>query len=1383
MGADCGLVSPKSTMNNQPATYSAPAVPPNADLKVTITATSVSAPTKSQSATITVPAITLSVAPSSGNVTANTTAQFTATLNNDNANAGVGWALTQNGNPCSPACGTVAPSNTPSGQPATFSAPASLPANTAVTLTATSVTDPSKSSSATLTLVPPPIGVSVSPTSAFAVVNKTTKITANLSNDTTNKGVAWTLTQNGNPCSPGCGTVAPANTASGISTTFSAPASVPANASVNLTATSLADQTKSASAVITIVTVLPNPVPFVNQPLLPDAVVPGGTAFSLTVNGTGFVSKSVVYWNGSARKTVFVSNSQLKVDISAADIVGNATAAIAVRSPSPGGGTSNTVFFEATAPGATVAFASSDTAAGNAPSAVAVADFNGDGKLDLAVTNTGDNTVSVLLGKGDGTFATAANYATGSQPFSVATGDFDGDGNTDLVVANVAETTVSVFLGKGDGTFQQGVIYQAGTAARSVVVGDFNGDGKLDLAVANQSCGTPGCGPGVISILLGNGDGTFQTHSDYLAAEGPTWMIAGDFNQDGFLDLAVTGGGGGSGNQLSVLLGNGDGTFQAAVNYTTDTNPAGIVAADFNKDGKLDLVVANNVGSVSVLLGKGDGTFQSAVNYSVGGAPIGSIGVADFNGDGNLDFAVADGGNNAVIFLGNGDGTFQPGAPTSATSTSFGAAVGDFNQDGRLDLAIPNQGTTTVTIALQSTTVTLSVASLDFGGQMLTTTSAAKPVTVTNTGAVPLNIAGISFTGTNPSDFGETDNCNSTLASGAHCTVNISFTPGQVGPSSASLSISDSGVGSPQSVALSGSGLATGPNITLSASTLTFPTQLVQTTSSAQGVTLTNYGTSALHISGIAITGNFGQTNNCPASLASLGNCTVNVTFAPAAAGSLAGTLSITDNVAGSPQTVSLSGVGTFVELNPAVLAFGTVKVNASSSPKTTVLTNTGSSTLAINSISFLGARANSYSQTNTCGTSVSAGASCNITVTFHPHVTGPANLNMVVADSDPGSPQTVQLTGAGFTKRFAFTANSRRALTSQASLKTPTPTGDQPVGTREMDLVDSRRPDPYLANGTKRELLVRFWYPSSPGQVCEAAQYASPAVWNRFSRLFGVPLPQVKTNSCTDAPAADGLHPIVILTHGYTGTFTDYTFLCEDLASRGYIVASVDHTYEASAVEFPGGRLTTSLVGSHLNESWKTDEATLRQAVSVRLEDLRFILNQLERMNSDPAGPFLNKLDVRQIALAGHSLGGLTALLGIQEDTRFRAGILLDPYLADDVSMPTATPVLVLAAGRTEWSENEIHLWNNLEGPRLAVNYPGAEHSAPSDAVWLAKGAVETGEMSEEETVASIRDFIAAFLDANLRGKPADSILLGSSPKSRGVRVTTQTQMLGNLP
>jgi predicted dienelactone hydrolase len=151
-----------------------------------------------------------------------------------------------------------------------------------------------------------------------------------------------------------------------------------------------------------------------------------------------------------------------------------------------------------------------------------------------------------------------------------------------------------------------------------------------------------------------------------------------------------------------------------------------------------------------------------------------------------------------------------------------------------------------------------------------------------------------------------------------------------------------------------------------------------------------------------------------------------------------------------------------------------------------------------------------------------------------------------------------------------------------------------------------------------------------------------------------------------------DGLHPVVVFTHGYTGTFTDYTFLYEDLASRGYVVASVDHTYEATAVEFPDGRLATSVLGSHLANNWRVDDETLQFVVSLRLDDLRFVLNQLQRINNEASGPFDGKLDMSRVALAGHSLGGLTTLLGVRADSRFRAGILLDPYMSEDVSNPT---------------------------------------------------------------------------------------------------------------
>src|SRR5207249_2665322 len=184
-------------------------------------------------------------------------------------------------------------------------------------------------------------------------------------------------------------------------------------------------------------------------------------------------------------------------------------------------------------------------------------------------------------------------------------------------------TTVPVLLGKGDGTFQVAASYSAGSNPGSVAVGDFNGDGKTDLAVADYGSFFPATS-GSVSVLLGRGDGTFQAAVDYGVGTNPVSVVVSDFNGDGKPDLAV------GGSPISVLLGNGDGTFQAPVNYGAQEYPSSIAVGDFNTDGKLDLVVANELsmgpnnytnGSVSVLLGNGDGTFRSAVNYGAGVSP------------------------------------------------------------------------------------------------------------------------------------------------------------------------------------------------------------------------------------------------------------------------------------------------------------------------------------------------------------------------------------------------------------------------------------------------------------------------------------------------------------------------------------------------------------------------------------------------------------------------------------------------------------------------------------------------------------------------------------------------------------------------------------------
>ena len=285
----------------------------------------------------------------------------------------------------------------------------------------------------------------------------------------------------------------------------------------------------------------------------------------------------------------------------------------------------------------------------------------------------------------DGSFTVLASQSVGgtSSCYGVATGDFNGDGKADLVTANYGSNNVSVLLGNGDGTFQSAVNY-AVSYPYSVAVGDFNGDGKLDLVTANYY------GSNTVSVLLGNGDGTFQSAVNYAVGSAPSSVAVGDFNGDGKLDLAVANYGG---NNVSVLLGNGNGTFQSAVNYAVGTQPQRVVAGDVNGDGKLDLAVTNyGSNNVSVLLGNGNGTFGSAVNYAVGTNPQ-SVALGDINGDGKLDLAVANyGSNNVSVLLGNGNGTFGAAANYVVNYGPCYVMLADVNGDGRADVVVANSG-------------------------------------------------------------------------------------------------------------------------------------------------------------------------------------------------------------------------------------------------------------------------------------------------------------------------------------------------------------------------------------------------------------------------------------------------------------------------------------------------------------------------------------------------------------------------------------------------------------------------------------------------------------------------------------------------------------------
>ncbi|HXY16479.1 MAG TPA: choice-of-anchor D domain-containing protein [Terriglobales bacterium] len=484
----------------------------------------------------------------------------------------------------------------------------------------------------------------------------------------------------------------------------------------------------------------------------------------------------------------------------------------------------------------------------------------------------------------------------------------------------------------------------------------------------------------------------------------------------------------------------------------------------------------------------------------------------------------------------------------------------------------------------------------------------------------------------------------------------------------------------------------------------------------------------------------------------------------------------VEDATKSAPATVTVSS-GT-VELVPNTLNFGNVFENIASNPRQVVLTNVGASPLTIKSVNIAGTDPGDFSQTNNCGTSVTAAASCTLTLTFKPARTGARSAQVSISDSSSDSPQTITLSGTGITRRGAFLrATVRSALVANTVAAVPSPTGPAQVGTRVLNLMDSLRKDPYSSNGTARELLVRFWYPISQTTVCKPAAYTSQKVWGYFSELVGVKLPVVTTNSCLDAPMEEGSHPVVVFTPGYTATFTDYTFIAEDLASRGYVVASVDHTHEATAVEFPDGRLIKSAVGSHLGGPVRGDDQTLSFAVAVRLQDLRLVISELHRLNIKANSPFKGRFDLTRVSVAGHSMGGTTAFLAAERDTRIKAAVLLDAHVPESLIQQTRTPMLMMVMDGEKWSEDRCRLWSNLRGPRLAVNFPGAEHVTPSDAVWLAKDAVKTGAMDADSAVSAVRDYVSAFLDDNLRQPSARSLPTSQLPAHPGAEVVTEAQ------
>ncbi|GEM_PF-687144 len=345
----------------------------------------------------------------------------------------------------------------------------------------------------------------------------------------------------------------------------------------------------------------------------------------------------------------------------------------------------------------TVFIGGGDKPAGVRPGSVSLRDLTGDGVLDMVIGNDFD--VSVLIGNGDGTLQTAVNYgvinlsaravfAFGPSR-SIALDDINGDGFDDIVTASRFTNSVSVLAGNGDGSFQTAANFAVGIGLSSVSVGDVTGDGIPDIVTPNEFSSS-------VSVLVGNGDGSFQTALNLATGSTPVSVSLGDVTGDGILDIAIANQ---DSNSVSVLAANGDGTFPTVQNFSVGSFPVSVSLGDVNGDGVLDVVTANLTdNSVSVLTGNGDGTFQTEQNFVVGSSPV-SVSLGDVNSDGVLDAVTANTtGNDVSVLTGNGDGTFQTVRNFAVGSSPVSVSLGDLTGDGVLDIVTANFNSDNVSV-------------------------------------------------------------------------------------------------------------------------------------------------------------------------------------------------------------------------------------------------------------------------------------------------------------------------------------------------------------------------------------------------------------------------------------------------------------------------------------------------------------------------------------------------------------------------------------------------------------------------------------------------------------------------------------------------------------